>query len=174
MGRWKDVRVEYATARPTYNTATDCRWRGVFGNVREVITFEAKIEHDGGKAISATDVGQAHNQYNRALEEYRDNGYVVRAAIVTHLTAISDDAKASVGPLRVAHKDTVLQLWQTVRAIMSIYRDKWSLYDIDARSRSAQLARAKLPAGGWLTRALSGDEQWVTMDVLLADWKVDA
>jgi hypothetical protein len=33
----------YCATRPKYDSATDCRWRRVFGNVRELVTFEAKI-----------------------------------------------------------------------------------------------------------------------------------
>lgn len=32
----------YSAALPRYGASTDCRWRGIFGNTREVVTFEAK------------------------------------------------------------------------------------------------------------------------------------
>ena len=35
----------FSASHPRYQAATDCRWRGVFGNQRELVTFEAKIEH---------------------------------------------------------------------------------------------------------------------------------
>jgi hypothetical protein len=52
----------YHATRPRYDTATDCRWRGVFGNAREVITFEAKIEHSDSQELFARDIGQAHTK----------------------------------------------------------------------------------------------------------------
>jgi len=50
----------YTAARPRGQAATDCRWRGVFGNAKEVVTVEAKVEHTGQNAVSPADVGQAH------------------------------------------------------------------------------------------------------------------
>jgi hypothetical protein len=51
----------YAAVRPKHGAATDCRWRGIFGNSREVVTFEAKIQSQQASRISPSDVGQAHN-----------------------------------------------------------------------------------------------------------------
>ena len=31
--------LAYSASRPTYSASTDCRWRGIFGNMREVVTF---------------------------------------------------------------------------------------------------------------------------------------
>jgi hypothetical protein len=45
----------YSAVRPKYGAATDCRWRGIFGNVRELVTFEAKIEHaESGKIVPSS------------------------------------------------------------------------------------------------------------------------
>jgi len=49
----------------------------VFGNAREVVTFEAKIEHNSSQEVSAYHVGQAHNQYARATSEFGTQGYLV-------------------------------------------------------------------------------------------------
>ena len=68
----------YSASRPRYQAATDCGWRGDFGNQKELITFEAKIEHTAHVTIVPADVGQAHNQFGRAQAEYGDHGYVVR------------------------------------------------------------------------------------------------
>ena len=54
--------IGYTATRPKYGAATDCRWRGAFGQAREIFTFEAKIEHTPTNKITATDLGQAHNQ----------------------------------------------------------------------------------------------------------------
>jgi hypothetical protein len=75
----------YAASRPRYQAATDCRWRGVFGNQKEPVIFEAKIEHAARTTIVPADVGQAHNQLARAQGEYGGHGYVIRGTIVTHL-----------------------------------------------------------------------------------------
>src|SRR5208282_1958165 len=75
----------YQPKRSKRKAAEDCLWRGSFGNAREVITFEAKIEHDNKQEISPTDVGQANNQLNRANAEYGPLGYKVRGTMVTHL-----------------------------------------------------------------------------------------
>jgi hypothetical protein len=138
----------YHATRPRYGTATDCRWRGVFGNSREVITFEGKIEHGSSQELSAHDVGQAHNQLARALGEHEPHGYSVRGTIVTHLTTIARDAEASAGPIKILTKPAVLALWERVRLVLSLYRDGWSLHDISARMATAQTIRARLPATG--------------------------
>jgi len=49
----------YHATRPRHQAATDCRWRGVFGNQKEVVTFEVKIEHTGQVAIVPT--GRPHD-----------------------------------------------------------------------------------------------------------------
>jgi len=144
----------YHAYRPRYGTATDCLWRGVFGNSREVVTFEAKIEHKASQEISASDIGQAHNQLSRALTEYGTQGYTVRGTIVTHLNLLARDAEASIGPIRIFAKQDIFALWERVRLVLSLYRDRWSLHDIPARMAAAQTIRAKLPATGWLMRAI--------------------
>lgn len=160
----------YHATRPRYGTATDCRWRGVFGNSREVVTFEAKIEHADSQEISAHDVGQAHNQLARALREHEPHGYTVRGTIVTHLTAIARDAEASAGTIKILTKPAVLALWERVRLILSLYRDGWSLHDIPARMAAAQTVLARLPATGWLIRAIDADARFIATDHLLAEW----
>jgi tetratricopeptide (TPR) repeat protein len=160
----------YYATRPQYNAATDCRWRGVFGNSREVITFEAKIEHHDGQEVSAYHVGQAHNQLTRALTEFDDNGYAVRGTIVTHLTSITPDAEAASGTIKIITKPAVLALWNRVRVILSLYRDGWALYDIPARRAAAQAIRARLPSTGWLIRVLSLDVRFIVEEHMLAEW----
>lgn len=160
----------YHASRPRHGAATDCRWRGVFGNTREVITFEAKIEHNVSQQIVASYVGQAHNQLARAQSEYEAYGYTVRGTIVTHLTTIAPDAEASAGSIKVLQKAAIFDLWNRVRSLLSLYRDGWSLDDIPARSAAAQAIQARLPPTGWLIRALDTDERFITTEHLLAEW----
>ena len=82
--------IGYDTLIPEYQGATDCLWRGVFGNHREVITFEAKIEHVSSHQITFSEVGQANNQHVRIESEYR--GYIVREVFVTHLTSVASES----------------------------------------------------------------------------------
>jgi len=160
----------YHGARPRHGAATDCRWRGVFGNAREVITFEAKIEHNVSQQIVASYMGQAHNQLARAQSEYEAHGYTVRGTIVTHLTTIAPDAEASAGSIKVLEKAAIFELWNRIRSLLSLYRDGWSLDDIPARSAAAQAIQAGLPATGWLIRALDTDERFIRTEHLLAEW----
>jgi hypothetical protein len=160
----------YHATRPRYDTATDCRWRGVFGNAREVITFEAKIEHGDSQEISPRDIGQAHNQLSRAMTEHEPQGYTVRGTIVTHLPTLAPAAEASAGPIKVLDKLSILALWERVRSILSLYRDNWALHDIAARRAAAQTIRTRLPATGWLIRVVDTEERFVTTERLLAEW----
>lgn len=110
----------YYASRPRHGAATDCRWRGVFGNRREVITFETKIEQDSSHQIVASDMGQAHNQLSRAQREYEAQGYIVRGTIVTHLTTIAPEAEASAGSIKVLDKAAIFGLWNRVTSLLSL------------------------------------------------------
>jgi hypothetical protein len=160
----------YHATRPKYDSATDCRWRGVFGNTKELITFEAKVEHDSSNEVSAYYVGQAHNQFARASTEYGTQGYLVRGTIVTHLTKLAQDAAASAGSIKVLDKAAMLGLWENVKTLLSLYRDGWSLHDIQARTRASQKVRARIPATGWFIRTLDADARFITHKILLAEW----
>lgn len=162
--------LAYHATRPRYETATDCRWRGVFGNTREVITFEAKIEHSDSQELFARDVGQAHNQHARAIREYEPQGYTARGTIVTHLGALAPDAEASAGTIKILPKAAILGLWQRVRLVLSLYRDRWSLHDISARVAAAQTVRVQIPSTGWLVRAVDRDARFIATEHLLAEW----
>lgn len=160
----------YQATRPRYNSATDCRWRGLFGNEYEVITFEAKIEHNEEHPITASDIGQAHNQLVRAMAEYDKKGFLVRGTIVTHLTKITSDADAAAGTIKIINKSAILALWGRVKLILSLYRDDWSVHNLAARIAAAQRIRSKLPSTGWLIRALDSDQRFITEEQLLAEW----
>ncbi len=161
----------YRATRPTYEASTDCRWRGVFGNTREVITFEAKIEHALSQSITASDMGQAHNQVARAKREFRAQGYTIRGTIVTHLTSFAAGVLASADGIKIVEKAAVLDLWEQVRMLLSLYREHWSLEDIAAREAAASGIRPRIPEAGWLIRALDADGEMTTAEQLCAEWR---
>jgi hypothetical protein len=160
----------FSASRPKYGAATDCRWRGVFGNTREVVTFEAKIEHEPGGKVVPYHVGQAHNQLTRAKEEFATKGFVVRGTIVTHLTELEATVESSLGEIRIIRKEAVLALWDRLLSIITLYRDQWSLEDVDARLTAGESLLPKFPPEGWLTRALSEQVHIVTEAALLKEW----
>ena len=164
------VVLGYTASRPRYQAATDCRWRGVFGNQRELITFEAKIEHTARITIVPADMGQAHNQFARAEAEYGAHGYSIRGTIVTHMNAIDPAAETSAGAVRVILRDTVLELWHRVRLLLSLYRDNWSLDNMRVRTAAATNIQARIPKTGWLPRALDHGERFVSAEQLLSEW----
>ena len=135
-----------------------------------MITFEAKIEHVSSAQIEAHDVGQAHIQFSRAMNEFQNQGYTIRGTIVTHLTNIDSSAEASAGSIKVLEKVAVLALWNRVRMLLSQYRAGWSLNDITARRVSAQAIRPKIPHTRWLIRALDTDGRFLREDRLCAEW----
>jgi Helicase C-terminal domain/DEAD/DEAH box helicase len=160
----------YQASRPRHQGATDCRWYGVFGNSREVVTFEAKVEHSESGQIDMRDVGQAHNQQSRAENEYP--GFTVRSTIVTHLSQIAPSAEASLGTIRILEKHAVLDLWKRVRTLLSLYRDKWSMDDIQVRRAAAQSVLSQIPRTGWFIRAFDKVERTLTAAELCAEWGV--
>jgi hypothetical protein len=162
--------LAYTATRPKYGAATDCRWRGEFGAAREIFTFEVKSEHTPSGKITATDLGQAHNQLARSEEEFSSHGYTVRGTIVTHLPEIHGDAISSVGALKVLPKDAVLELWRVVSAILSRYRSAWSLDNVAVRAQAAAAIRPRLPRTSWLTRTLDTGTPYVEAAVLRAEW----
>ncbi|MCL4534919.1 MAG: DEAD/DEAH box helicase family protein [Chloroflexi bacterium] len=160
----------YTATIPTGTGVCDCLWRGVFGNSREVITFEAKIEQQQRGQLSSADVGQVHSQFNRAVTEYGSSGYTVRSVLVSHLQALTPDAESAAGGIRVVTKQSLLDLWDKVRLTLSVYRDGWSLDDLAVRAAAADALRTRVPTTGWLVRALSVDHRFVSGGDLLADW----
>lgn len=163
--------IGYTATRPKYGAATDCRWRGAFGQAREVFTFEAKIEHTPANKITATDLGQAHNQRMRAEAEFNASGYTVRGTIATHMTELNHDAVSSIGPIVILPKEAVLELWRQISALMSGYRAAWSLDDVTVRAHAAVALRPVLPRTGWLVRALATGNPWVTAEALTREWR---
>ena len=134
------------------------------------MTFEAKIASLPTTKISASDVGQAHNQVTRAHTQYASIGFLVRGTLVTHLGDIEHSARSSLGEIRILSTDAVKELWTRISSLLSMYRDSWSLEDVEARLIATQELIPKLPADGWFTRALSGTEAFVSADGLFAEW----
>jgi hypothetical protein len=160
----------YAATRPRYGAATDCRWRRVFGNWREAVTWEAKIEHGSEALVDAHAMGQANNQRNRAEAELGPRGYHVRGTVVTHLLQVEPSAAASAGPIRVVRKDAVLDLWARTNTLLGAYADDWTADSPEARLLAADRVAPKLPPTGWLDRALTRDELFVATTALLYEW----
>jgi hypothetical protein len=160
----------YQATRPKYRAATDNRWRGTFGNSKELIAFEAKVEHTAGAEVTPNHMGQAHNQLNRAMSEFEHLGYSIRGTIVTHLTTIDAAAKSSAGAIRVIAKSGVFELWERVRVLLSLYRQGWSIDDIPARRSAANAILAKCPRTGWLLKAIDEDRLFLDGKTLLSGW----
>lgn len=160
----------FTAGLPEYGASTDCRWRGIFGNILEVITFEVKIEHEPSNTITPTSLGQAHNQFSRANAEYGHLGYKVRGTIVTHLDSIDPSAESSLAGIRIIKRDAVVALWERLKQILSEYRDSWDLEHLPKRKAAADQVLAKLPTGGWLTTAIDKPHAWIGTSDLLEHW----
>jgi hypothetical protein len=158
----------YQASRPRHQGAMDCLWYSAFGNSREVVTFKAKIEHAEAGQVDLHAVGQAHTQQSWAEAQYP--GYTVRSAIVTHLTKIEPSALAALGPIRLVEKNAILTLWTVVKTLLSLYREKWSLNDIDARLAAAQPILSPIPPTGWLIRAFPAQGRFLTRGELCKEW----
>ncbi|MFI4984921.1 MAG: helicase C-terminal domain-containing protein [Solirubrobacterales bacterium] len=160
----------YSASFPNYGAATDCRWRGVFGNAREVFTFECKIENQPGNEIDAHCVGQAHNQYSRALAEYGDTGYAVRGLILTHLERLAADAAPGLGEIVVLRRDALEALHQRTNELLAQFAAEWSLEDPHARVAAADNLASRLPRTGWLREAIDNTDRFLDAASVLAVW----
>jgi hypothetical protein len=169
LGRLGEL-LGYSAVFPKYGGATDCRWHGVFGNRREAFTFEAKIEHKEGKAITARGVGQAHNQRTRALAELGGSGFVIRGLIVTHLERLSADAAPGLGEIVVLRKDAVQALHERVDRLLVDFSIAWSLDDPVARVAAGEALAQRLPPTGWLTDAVDAADRFLDAESVLASW----
>jgi Helicase C-terminal domain len=160
----------YYANRPRYTAATDCRWRGAFGNQREAVAWEAKIEQVEGRRVSPSDVGQAHNQRNRAEAELSVGGYAVRSAIVTAMDSLETAAEASRGSTVVVERKAIDALLDRVLTLLGMYRDVWTEAEPSTRIAAAGAVQHLLPPTGWLGRALEGPGPFVGAELLLAEW----
>ena len=160
----------YSAVFPKYGAATDCRWRGVFGNLREAFTFECKIEHEPSSEIDAHAVGQAHNQRARAAAELEPSGYTVRGLIVTHLDRLAADAAAGLGEIVVVRRDAVAALHARVDELLVRFAAEWSLQEPQARVAAGEALVACLPSTGWLTDAIDGADRFLAAEGLMAGW----
>ena len=160
----------YSASRPENPGAPDGVWRGKFGSFGEVVTYEAKIEDSPSNEIVLSDLGQSHNQKTKADSDYGSRGFVVRGAIVTHLTELGAGVEDSLGDLRIVSKEAICDLWVKVRAALIIYRDMWLPNNLVANLQAAQSIKSRVPETGWLTRALSHGSAFVTSEDLLKEW----
>ena len=158
------------TTRPKGKATTDNRWRGTFGDVREVITFEAKIESKDGNKITPYHMGQAHNQLNRAQAELQPLGYSVHGTVVTHLTSIESSARSAAGTIRIIDKAAVCELSKHVEALLRTYASASPLDDVRARMTATRALLPKCPTSGWLSRTLDSDELFVSHETLMKEW----
>jgi hypothetical protein len=162
--------IGYSAVFPKYGAATDCRWRGVFGNAREAITFECKIEHKPGSEIDARAVGQAHNQRARAVTELASSGYSVRGLIVTHLDRLAADAAPGLGEIVVLSTDAVAALQTRLDQLLAGLASEWSLEDPLARVAAGEALASRLPNTGWLIDAIDKADRFLDGESLLAGW----
>jgi hypothetical protein len=162
----------YTASRPKNKNpgAPDCVWRGNFGSFGELVTYEAKIEDSPSNEIALSDLGQAHNQKTTAETYYGSRGFVVRGAIVTHLTELGAGVEDSLGNLRIITKQAICDLWVKLRVALVIYRDKWLPGNLAANLQAAESIKSSIPRTGWLTRALDHGPAFVTSGKLLREW----
>ena len=160
----------YTASRPENPGAADGFWRGNFGSFGEIITYEAKIEDGPSNELSLSDLGQAHNQKNKADSYYGSLGFGVQAAIVTHLTVLGAGVEDSLGDIRIIPKQAIYDLWSKVRIALVLYRDGWLPGNLPVNLQAAQYIRSRIPATGWLSRVLSQGSGFVTPDELLREW----
>ena len=162
----------YTASRPKNKNpgAPDCVWRGNFGSFGEIVTYEAKIEDSPSNEIALSDLGQAHNQKTTAETYYGSRGFVVRGAIVTHLTELGAGVEDSLGNLRIITKQAICDLWVKLRVSLVIYRDKWLPGNLAANLQAAESIKSSIPRTGWLTRALDHGPAFVTSGKLLREW----
>ena len=90
--------------------------------------------------------------------------------MVTHLKAIEKSAESSLGKIRIIEKEAIVELWERLRTLLSVYRDGWSLDDIDARQSAAQMISSRLPPVNWLIRVIETDGTFLSSKVLLREW----
>ena len=157
----------YTASRPKNPGAADGFWKGNFGSFVEIITYEAKIEDGPSNEISLSDLGQAHNQKNRADSYYGSRGFGVRAAIVSHLTVLGAGVEDSLGDIRIIPKQAIYDLWSKVRFALILYRDGWLPGNLPANLQAAHSIRSRIPKTGWLSRVLGQGSGFVTPEELL-------
>lgn len=161
----------YESNRPAGSGVPDCIWRGIFGNLKEVFTFEVKIEDTPSGKITFSDVGQVHNHITQAKAKYESFGYTIRGSFVSHLVELMPDAETSAGEIRVIPKNVVMELWQIVKQLLIQYRTIWSLDDMNLRRSSAEVIRPRIASSSWLIGALNSDNRVITADELLSSWR---
>lgn len=161
----------YEASRPKYDGASDYVWRGIFGNRKEMVTLEVKIEHDVGNSISYRDVTQALGQVNHAKSQYGNYGFNIRGIIVTHLEEFEDSALTALGDIKIVNQSAILMLWDELRTLLIDFANSWNSHlHPEERERIFAQLHSKLPEYGWLIRALDLDAQILDSAMLLSEW----
>jgi hypothetical protein len=158
----------FDAVRPRGTGATDARWGWTEGGRRQLLLWEAKIEHVEHGSLAVSDVDQANGQLTAARTEFAPRGAVCRGAIVSHL---EPDATAAsrLGDITLVTKEAVLVLWERVAAVYARYLELWRPDDADARRQAVTDVERRLPRAGWLSRALDTHATLGATE-LLDDW----
>ena len=94
----------------------------------------------------------------------------MRGAIVTHLTELAPSVEDTLADIKILKKDAVIALSRQVRSLFVAYRDTWDPDELSAQRRAGALIRSRVPATGWLIRALDADGTFVGEEELLREW----
>jgi hypothetical protein len=158
----------FDAVRPRGSGATDVRWDWAEGGQRQLLVWEAKIDHAEHNALSVSAVDQANGQLTAARGEYGPRGVVCRGAIVSHLE-LDETAAGRLGDVTLVPKDAVAELWERAGGLYARYLGKWRPDDADARRQAIAEVEHRLPPTGWLARALDANAT-VSAVQLLAEW----
>jgi hypothetical protein len=155
--------------RPKKGTgATDCRWDWAEQGRRQMLVWEAKIDHSPHGALTVSDVDQANGQLRVARDEYEPRGVSCRAALVSHL--LPDTAAAGrIAPVVLVEKSAIVALWERLAALYARYLEAWHPDDAVARRQAVERVADSLPPDRWLTTALDAGAH-VGRAQLLAEW----
>lgn len=158
----------FDAVRPRGTGATDTRWGWSEGGQRQLLVWEAKIDHAEHNALSISDVDQANGQLTAARSEHGPRGAICRGAIVSHL---EPDAAAAgrLGDITLVPRGAVVALWERIAAVHARYLDSWHPDDASARRQAIADVEGVLPPDRWLTRALDTHATAGEAE-LLADW----
>ena len=167
------VLLGFSSYRPKHNGATDCIWRLGFGDIRQVYTLEAKIEHKPSGKIDGSDVGQVHKQVARAQGEYKDQGYSIQGLIVSHLTQLDPIAASSMGTVKIIENPAVLSLWGYVRTLLTLYREHWDLDNQSIRQQAVNKISHYIPSGNWLGRTIESSDTFISIDAITREWQLE-
>jgi hypothetical protein len=157
----------FNASRPPGDGAADGLWLAR----DHAVTWEAKIELDRD-AIVRADVNQADGHRRRVETEHRLTSEQVGSVIVTRVAKIDPTAVASLGQTRVLNLDVVDDLQARLEAIMREYWKGWTHGEAEKRQALRAAAAGKLPASGWLLRAIRATKDpFIDAAVLFREWR---